>query len=90
MKNIPFNIAIALIITICIMLTPDLNAQKTGKTTDKSKSKIAVTPGQVYEITEIKMPLAKDQMTDFVFIDDNGSERTLREYTLDKYVFLNF
>ena len=91
MKNKRFIIPLVLVFAICLTLIPVLQAQRTKTTsTDKKTTSVAVTPGQVYEITEIKMPIANNQMTDFVFLDDNGTERTLRELVLGKNVFLNF
>ena len=85
MNNKPFFITTVLAIAFCLIFSSSIQAQKSA-----DKSKIAVSSGKVYEIIEIKMAFSSDQMTDFVFLDDNGTERTLRELVIGKCVFLNF
>jgi thiol-disulfide isomerase/thioredoxin len=45
--------------------------------------------GSVYEIVEIK-PTEKGQVTDFIFLDDDGNKASLSDYIKGKYVFQNF
>ena len=52
-------------------------------------SELKVTMGAVYEIVEIKSS-TKGQITDFIFLDDDGNRRTLSEYASGKYIFQNF
>jgi cytochrome oxidase Cu insertion factor (SCO1/SenC/PrrC family) len=70
-------IPVVLILAVCVIILTNMQAAPD------------VTPGQVYEITEVKLA-SKDKMTDFVFTDHQGKERTLKELVLGKYVFLNF
>ncbi|MCL2040251.1 MAG: TlpA family protein disulfide reductase [Bacteroidetes bacterium] len=58
-------------------------------TTLTAKNSINVKPGGVYEIVEVldKVP---NQMTDFIFLDEDGNKCSLSEYTKGQYVFQNF
>ena len=78
-NNIVMLISVAFIATTIVAIALKSDA----------KGEIKVTTGGVYEIIEV-IPTAKGQITDFIFLDDDGNKCSLSEYTKGKYVFQNF
>lgn len=76
-KNIAFAIPFIAIIIISSFTT--LTAQ----------NKINVVPGGVYEIVEI-LDRVSGNITDFIFLDEDGNKCSLTEYAKGQYIFQNF